>query len=125
MSTIDPGRHPGRQRGWAAWFTLLGVAGAWMFATAPAERLRDGWGAWVSLAWVFTMASCGVAVEALWNGRAYRQKAMLAVLWGTLLIWVLVLYLGDGPAIVGAPAPVLIALTVSSFVLVTTPSKHP
>ena len=123
MSTIDPARRPVRQKGWAAWFALLGVAGAWLFAAAPAEGLRDGWG--VSLGWLFTLASCGVAAEAMWNGRAYRQNAMHAVLWGTLLIWVLVVYLAVPSAMPDVWVPVLIALTVSSFGLVTTPSKHP
>ncbi|HEU4558245.1 MAG TPA: hypothetical protein VFS20_10360 [Longimicrobium sp.] len=123
MWMIDPARGPVRQKAGAAWFALLGVAGAWLFAAAPAQELREGWV--VSLGWLFTLASCGVAAEAMWNGRAYRQNAMQAVLWGSLLIWVLVIYLEVPSALPDAWVPVLIAITVSSFGVVTTPSKQP
>lgn len=116
MWTTDPARRAVWRRIWAVWLAMLGLAGAWRFAGAPAELLRGRWG--TSLAWLVTLGCCGVAAEALWNGRAYRDKASHAVLWGTLLVWAPVLFRHASPVMPGVSLPVLVMLTITAFMLV-------
>ncbi|HEX9938169.1 MAG TPA: hypothetical protein VGB15_13635 [Longimicrobium sp.] len=111
------------QRTWALWLAVQGVAGAWHFSGVPPEVLRRDW--FSTVAWLFTLASCGVAAEAFWNGRGYRHRAALAVLWGPLLIWGKVIFTQAADIPRGVPLMVLVPLTVTSFVLVVTPPKHP
>ena len=123
MLTIDPARHTLGHRLWAVWLAMLGLAGAWQFAAVPPALLRSHW--FSTLAWLFTLACCGVAAEAFWSGRRYRHGAAQGVLWGQLLIWGKLLFTHATEMPRGVPLIVILPLTLSAFLLVINSADRP
>ncbi len=123
MSTTDPALSTLQQRIWAVWLAMMGLAGAWHFAAVPPALLRGDW--FSTLAWLFTLAFCGVAAEAFWSGRRYRHGAAQGVLWGPLLIWGKVIFTHATDIPRGVPLLVLAPLTLTSFLLVIQSPKRP
>lgn len=116
MPRIVAGQRTLRQWWCTVWLAVLGLAGAWLL-------LRRHWG--TSLVWLFTLASCGVTAEAVWNGRPHERNASHAALWGTVAMWALVTRRSGPWGAPGVSMMVLGLITLTSFLMVINAPKPP
>jgi hypothetical protein len=100
-----------RDRRWAFALGALCLVGASDFLAMPREMLRGHWD--TSVAWMIVLGCCAAAAAAIWSGRQYARAAVVAMAWGMLALWALVLTAARPFSIPGVSLPVLVVMTLA------------